>query len=112
MSARLQMDMDALGRLSPQVQGVAGRLTNDRDGSDALGGLAVGAGEQTPSLAAARTVSAEVVPGIEKQVANRFTVVADLVTQAARRIQELDEAGLQNLVSSAPTLLPQTPAGG
>lgn len=106
MSEQLQMDMDALGRLSPQVQGVADRLLKDHDGSDLLHGLKAGADGGTPSLQAARTVTTDVVPGIEKQVANRFTLVADLVTEAARRIKELDEAGLQALVSAAPTLLP------
>jgi len=107
--SNLQIDMDALGRLSPQVQGVVDRLAKDHDGSDALRGQNIPGGGETPSLQAARIVTTDVVPGIESKVANRFTVVADLVTEAARRIKELDEAGLQQLVSGAPTLLPQSP---
>jgi hypothetical protein len=105
----MQMDMDALGRLSPQVQGVVDGLAKDHDGSNALAGLKVPAGGETPSLVAARTVTTDVVPGIESKVANRFTVVADLVTEAARRIKDLDEAGLQALVSGSPTLSPLSP---
>jgi hypothetical protein len=105
------MDMDALGRLSPQVQAVADQLMKDRDCSDAVRGQTVPAGGETPSLLAARTVSTDVVPGIVHQAANRFIVVADLVTEAARRIKGLDDAGLRGLVSGAPTLLPVTPPG-
>jgi hypothetical protein len=111
MSNQFEMDMDALGRLSPQVQGVADRLTKDHDGSDVLRGQTVPAGGETPSLLAARTMTTDVVPGIEKQAANRFIAVADLVTEAARRIKGLDDAGLRSLISATPSLLPQNPAG-
>ena len=107
MSDQLQIDLEALGRLSPQVRGLADRLSGDHDGADAVRGPTVPAGGETPSLIAARTVSTDVVPGVERQVANRFTVVADLVTEAGRRMGQLDEQGLQQMVSTAPSLLPQ-----
>lgn len=97
----LQADLDALARLQPQVEQLAGEVTRAGHGEIAGGATAA----EAPSLAAAQDMSARTVPAMKAAVAGRFTKVADMIELARQGFLATEEQ-LLTAVSAMPSLLP------
>ncbi|WP_236980858.1 MULTISPECIES: hypothetical protein [Mycobacterium] len=81
MTDLVNVDLDAMARLQPQVQALVGQMTEDlRGGVPADGG---GPGD-VPSLAAAHAMS-ETAWAVQLLVGQRFSQVAGLCEEARKR---------------------------
>jgi hypothetical protein len=78
----LQADLIALGRLKPEVERLAGEVAHGVPGEIPFGAGVEGAA--VPSLAAAQEMSARTLPALKATVAERFTMLADLVERALK----------------------------
>lgn len=103
MADPLEVELAALGRLSTELDRLGASLSaaSDRPGMSAT----PDAGTDMPSLAAARPVSAETIPGVQGTVGARFTEVGDLVDQARTRFKNTDD-DRGAVITSAGSLLP------
>jgi hypothetical protein len=99
----LQADLDALGRLKPQVEELAGEVKAGVPGEIPAGGT-VDAGA-APSLAAAQEMSTRTLPLVRLTVAGRFTKVAEMIDYARSGFLTAD-GQLLEVVNKVPTLRP------
>ncbi|WP_205877581.1 hypothetical protein [Mycobacterium camsae] len=103
----LQADLDALGRLKPQLQTLVWQVTQGLPHEiPAAGTVDAGA---VPSLAAAQEMSTRTLPTIKAAVAGRFSTLADLI-DLARQGFVANEEQLQAALTRMPTL--QRPSTG
>jgi hypothetical protein len=98
----LQADLDALGRLLPQLTSLADEAKHDVSASIPADG---GADGDTPSLAAAHEMSTRTLPTVQAAVAGRFGKVAELIEHARSGFITTD-GQLQAAISTVPTLQP------
>ncbi|OBI82497.1 hypothetical protein [Mycobacterium asiaticum] len=103
MTTQLELELQALGRLRPELQtlGEVLRMVAHRPSAGAVPDAAV----DSPSLVAARAVSYETIPDLQTVVADRFTTVGDLIEQA-RNAFARTEGDLMAVIESAGTLAP------
>ncbi len=97
----LQADLEALGRLKPQVQTLVWQVTQGLP-HEIPGGGTVDAGA-VPSLAAAQEMSTRTLPTIKATVAGRFSKLADMI-DLARQGFVASEGQLQAAINTMPTL--------
>jgi hypothetical protein len=97
--ATLVADLEAMRRLLPQVQALAGEV------KQGLPGVISGASDASavPSLAAAQSVSRGVLPFVQALVAARFTKVGEMIDLARRGFLLADQQ-LVDVVATVPTL--------
>jgi hypothetical protein len=98
----LRADLDALARLKPDIDRLAGEVSQGVPGLIMMGGV-VDAGA-VPSLAAAQQMSTRTLPVIRAAVAGRFTRMAEMI-DLARQGFIASEDQLLNVVNTMPTLL-------
>lgn len=101
MRDQLRADLDALGRLLPQLCDLAQRVKQDIPGQPLHETQ-----NMAPSLAAAQEVSAITLPAVRRAVADQFTMVAQMVEDARQGFLSSDEQ-LPGAANSAPSP-PQT----
>lgn len=97
----LQADLEALGRLKPQMQTLVWQVTQGLPHEIPSGG-AVDAGA-VPSLAAAQEMSIRTLPTIKATVAGRFAKLADMIDLARQGFVATEEQ-LLTAVNTMPTL--------
>jgi len=97
MGDQLRVDLDALGRLLPQLRELAQRVEQDIPGQ-----LFDETQDMAPSLAAAQDVSTITLPAVRRAVADQFTKVAQLVEDARLQLLTSDEH-LPGAANNAPT---------
>jgi hypothetical protein len=102
----LQVDLDALGRLKPQLDQLAGEVKEGVPGVIPVGGV-VDAGA-VPSLAAAQEMSTRTLPVVKLAVAGRLMKVGELIDYARSGFLTAD-GQLRDAVNTLPTLQPPTP---
>lgn len=98
----LRADLDALARLKPDIDRLAGEVSQGVPGLIMMGGV-VDPGA-VPSLAAAQQMSTRTLPVIRAAVAGRFTRMAEMI-DLARQGFIASEDQLLNVVNTMPTLL-------
>lgn len=103
MATQLELELQALGRLRPELQtlGEVLRMVAHRPSAGAVPDAAA----DSPSLVAARAVSYETVPDLQTVVADRFTTVGNLIEQARNAFARTD-GDLIAVIESAGTLAP------
>lgn len=99
MSEELKVDLEALGRLSPQLTDLAAKV------SEAAGKARSAPSGDSPSAKAAQTVAGQVLPGVQKMVATRISNVADVVEQTRTQFGDTEEH-IQASLASVGNLLP------
>lgn len=99
MSDELKADLDALGRLAKQLKALSDKVSASAE--TPVGG----ASGDSPAAVAARQVSEQVVPGVQKMVAGRISAVADLAGQTATQFGDTEEHVRASLASMG-TLAP------
>lgn len=101
----LELELGALRRLSPALRGLATKLNRPTPLGDDLNDPA----SETPTLVAARSVSAQALSAVRIRIAHHFTTVGDRVDRA--RIEfadvEVDRAAVITGASGHPRLAPQ-----
>ncbi|ORA11603.1 hypothetical protein [Mycobacterium asiaticum] len=103
MTTQLELELEALGRLRPELRtlGEVLRMVAHRPSAGAV----PDADADSPSLVAAREVSYDTIPGLQTVVADRFTKVGDLIEQARNAFARTD-GDLITVIESAGTLAP------
>ncbi|AYE95834.1 hypothetical protein C0J29_14490 [Mycobacterium paragordonae] len=97
----LEADLDALGRLKPQLQTLVWRVTQGLPHEiPAAGTVDAGA---APSLTAAQEMSTRTLPTINAAVAGRFSKLADMIDLAHQGFVASEEQ-LLTAVNTMPTL--------
>jgi hypothetical protein len=99
----LRVDLDALGRLKPQLDQLAGEVKEGVAGEIPAGG-AIDAGA-VPSLAAAQEMSTRTLPVVKSAVAGRLMKVGELIDHARSGFVTAD-GQLLAAVNKLPTLQP------
>jgi hypothetical protein len=99
----LQLELNALGRLQPELRVLGGLLK--MAASNASAGTPVDAESDMPSLVAARSVSDQTIPAVQTLLADRFIEVGDLVEQARTQFARADDDRAA-VITSAGSLLP------
>jgi hypothetical protein len=107
MAEPLQVDIDALGRLLPQLNSLSAELSKGAPASIPAGGTVDAAA--VPSLAAAQEMSARTLPVAQAAVAARFGKIGELIEKARAGFVKSD-GELQQAINTVPTLQP--PAAG
>jgi hypothetical protein len=102
----LQADLDALGRLRPQLQTLVWEVTQGVPNEIPSGGT-VDAGA-VPSLAAAQEMSTRTLPVVKAAVAGRFTKLGEMIELARQGFIATDEQ-LLTAVDKVPTLRQRPP---
>jgi hypothetical protein len=102
----LQVDLDALGRLKPQLDQLAGEVKEGVPGVIPVGGV-VDPGA-VPSLAAAQEMSTRMLPVVKSAVAGRLMKIGELIDHARSGFVTAD-GQLRDAVNKLPTLQPPTP---
>lgn len=92
---KLEVDLAALGKLSPQLQGMAGKLT--KAASAHPGGESGG----SPATAAIGRLVEKSIPGVQRTLAARLNTVADLAQQAKTQFGDTEEHIRQTISSAA-----------
>lgn len=92
---KLQADLAALRRLSPQLQGLAGKLT--KAATEHSGGES---GRSPATVAIGRLVETS-IPNVQRTLAARLNTVADLSAQTAAQFGDTEEHIVQTLRSAA-----------
>lgn len=103
----LQADLEALGRLKPQLQTLVWEVTQGVPHEIPSGGT-VDAGA-VPSLAAAQEMSTRTLPVVKATVAARFTKLADMIDLARQGFIATDDQ-LFTAVNTVPTLQRPSPS--
>jgi hypothetical protein len=103
MATVLELELEALGRLRPELRTLGGLLRAAADHPSA--GAVADADADSPSLVAARAVSNETIPTAQKAVADRFLEVGDLIELARAQFARSD-GDLTTVITSAGSLLP------
>jgi hypothetical protein len=103
MTTPLQVEIDALGRLRPQLSELGNSLRQAAQSSHM--GATPDPGADSPSLVAARAVSGEAIPAVQSVIADRFTEVGDLVEMARTRFTRADQ-DLITAINAGGSLLP------
>ncbi|OBK21240.1 hypothetical protein A5634_10535 [Mycobacterium asiaticum] len=98
----LQADLDALGRLRPQISALVWQVTQGLPHEIPAGGTVDA--DAVPSLVAAQQMSTRTLPVVKTVVAGRFTKVAEMI-DLARRSFLASEEELLTVVNKVPTLL-------
>jgi len=94
VTEQLEVDLDALGKLSPELQGLATKLTtaaNSHSGVESGG---------SPATTAIRALVEKSIPGVQRTLAARLNTVADLSQQAKTQFGDT-EAHIQQTIRSA-----------
>lgn len=107
MATPLELQLEALGRLRPQLE-LLGNSLRMRAQAPNMSAPADPGGD-SPSLVAARAVSSQTIPAVQGVIANRFTEVGDLVEMARLQFAESDQT-LITAINAGDSLLPP-PAG-
>ncbi|OBK45614.1 hypothetical protein [Mycobacterium kubicae] len=102
----LQADLDALGRLKPHLDELAGEVKAGVPAYIPAGGV-VDAGA-VPSLAAAQEMSTRALPMVRLAVASRFMKMAEMIDYARSGFLTADSQLLE-VLNKVPTLQPQPP---
>lgn len=100
----LQADLDALGRMSKNLQDLASATKME---AETPGMTSPGLDSDMPSLTAARAMSNHSVPEIQRTIADRYTEVSDLVAQARSQFNKSEE-DVRATILSAGNLLPSS----
>lgn len=80
MTEQLHVDLDALGRLLPQVEDLVGRV--EARIPRQLSREEIAEGETVPSLAAAQEMSTRTLPALRQGVARQFMRMAEMIESA------------------------------
>lgn len=99
----LRVDLDALGRLKPQLDQLAGEVKEGVPGEIPAAGV-VDAGA-VPSLAAAQEMTTRTLPVVKSAVAGRLMKVGELIDHARSGFVTAD-GQLLSAVNKLPTLQP------
>ncbi|SIG37863.1 Uncharacterised protein [Mycobacteroides abscessus subsp. abscessus] len=94
MTDQLKVDLEALGKLSPQLHGMSDKLST---AAASPGTVKEG---DNPSLVAARKLVQQAIPDLQKAFAGRCSNVADFSVQAKNGFGDTDEH-LRQLIQSA-----------
>lgn len=92
---QLKVDIAALGKLSPQLQGLGTKLT--KAASNHPGGES---GRSPATVAIGKLVSKS-IPGLQRTLAARLNTVADLSAQTVTQFGDTEEHVTQTLRSAA-----------
>lgn len=90
---KLKLDLEALGKLSPELSDIAKRV-NAKASSPAK----IEAGE-APSLVAVRELVTQAIPGLQRAFAGRCANVADLSVQTRNGFGDTEEHVTQLIAS-------------
>lgn len=90
---KLKVDLEALGKLSPELRGYAKKLTDKASNPPK-----VEAGD-TPSMQALQRLAMQVMPDLQRAFAGRCTNVADVSVQAKNGFANTDD-DLRKLIES------------
>lgn len=99
----LQADLDALARLKPDLELLAGEVKADVPGMIPAGGTVEA--EAVPSLAAAQEMSTRTMPMVKLAVAGRFMKLGEMIDYARSGFLTADDQ-LQRVINTIPTLQP------
>lgn len=88
MTDQLRIDLDALGRLLPQVRQLAEQVNSGVAEVIPAGGV-VNADAQ-PSLAAAQQMSSSTLSEVRRAVARRFMAIADMIDEGRSQFARAD----------------------
>jgi len=80
----LELELEALSRLGPELQGLAATLKQEQPTAT------TDPASDTPTMVAARSISALTVAAVRNAVADRFNKVADQVDRARSRFTHSD----------------------
>jgi hypothetical protein len=105
MTESLQADLDALGRLLPQLTSLSAEVSKGAPGSVPAGGTVDSAA--VPSLAAAQEMSTRTLPVAQAAVAARFGKMGEMIEKARAGFAKSD-GELQQAINTVPTLQPPT----
>jgi len=97
----LQVDLDALGRLKPQIDELVGEVTQGLPGHIPAGGVVDGGA--VPSLAAAQEMSTRTLAVVKAAVGSRFSKVGEMIDYARSGFLTAD-GQLLDVVNTVPTL--------
>ncbi|MDO3068472.1 hypothetical protein P5W11_09635 [Mycobacteroides abscessus subsp. bolletii] len=95
MTEQLEVDLDALGKLSPQLEGFAAKLTKAAESHPG------GESGASPSTVAIRALVEKSIPGLQRTLAARLNTVADLTQQAKTQFGDTEEHIQQTIKSAA-----------
>jgi hypothetical protein len=102
----LQADLDALGRLQPELAVLAWQVTQGVPHVIPAGGT--GEAGAVPSLAAAQEMTTRTLPVIQTTVAGRFSKLAEMIERARQGFIASEEQ-LLTAVDTIPTLQRPSP---
>lgn len=97
MTDQLRVDLEALRRLSTDLQEMSAKLVERADNASEI------AFEDTPSLKAIRRLVEHALPGVQRAFAGRCANMADVSVQATAGIGDTD-AHLRQLIHSVAPL--------
>jgi hypothetical protein len=103
MTTPLDVEIEALGRLQPQLSVLGSALKQAAQSPQA--GATPDPAADSPSLVAARAVSSEAIPAVQSVMADRFTEVGELVEMARTRFARADQ-DLTTAINAGGSLLP------
>ena len=92
---KLQADLAALGRLSPQLQGMADKLVK------AASSHPGGESGRSPATVAIGKLVSKSIPNVQRTLAARLNTVADLSAQTVTQFGDTEEHIAQTLRSAA-----------
>jgi hypothetical protein len=97
----LTIELDALARLAPELRSLAATLRQLRTLPETPA--------DTPTLATARSVTAETLPGIRSRVADRFTTLGDRVDGARTEFANAEADRATVITGSGSQIAPPSP---
>ena len=103
MATPLELELEALGRLRPQLHDLGSSLKQAAQSPQA--GAVADPSADSPLLVAARAVSHETIPGVQGVIADRFLEVGDLVERARTNFAHADQ-DLTSAINAGGSLLP------
>lgn len=92
---QLKVDLAALGKLSPQLQGLATKLTNAATSHPG------GESGRSPATVAIGKLVSRSIPNLQRTLAARLNTVADLSAQTVTQFGDTEEHITQTLRSAA-----------
>lgn len=92
---KLKIDLEALGKLSPDLQGLATRLTK------AASSHPGGESGRSPATVAISKLVSKSIPNMQRSLAARLNTVADLSAQTVTQFGDTEEHITQTIRSAA-----------
>ena len=81
----LRLELAALARLVPELNDLAAKMKR------VPGGAVAPAAAESPTMGAARSITADAIPAVRAVLADRFATVGDRVHRAYTQFREADE---------------------